>query len=64
MSSPAVNFEEAWQDKRWWWLLSPSIPLTFTSSLLAFVMTGQWWCMLLAPLIIHVLLPVFDRVLG
>ena len=64
MSSSAVNFEEAWQDKRWWWLLSPSIPLTFTSSLLAFVMTGQWWCMLLAPLIIHVLLPVFDRVLG
>ena len=64
MSSSAVNFEEAWQDKRWWWLLSPSIPLTFTSSLLAFVMTGQWWCMLLAPLIIHVLLPVLDRVLG
>ena len=64
MSSPAVNFEEAWQDKRWWWLLSPLIPLTFTSSLLAFIMTGQWWCMLLAPLIIHVLLPVLDRVLG
>ncbi len=64
MNSPAVKLEEPWQDKRWLWLLSPSIPLTFTGSLLAFVWTGQWWCMLLAPLIIHVLLPVLDRVLG
>ena len=64
MSSPAVEFNEDWQDKRWLWLLSPSIPLAFTASLLAFVWTGQWWCMLWAPLVIHVLLPLLDRVLG
>jgi alkane 1-monooxygenase len=64
MNSPTVKLEESWQDKRWLWLLSPSIPLTFTGSLLAFVWTGQWGCMLLSPLVIHVLLPVLDRVLG
>ena len=64
MNSPAVKLEEAWQDKRWLWLLSPSIPLTFSGSLLAFVWTGQWGWMLLAPWVIHVLLPVLDRILG
>lgn len=64
MSSSSVELEQAWQDKRWWWLLSPAIPLAFTGSLLAFVWRGQWWCMLLAPLVIHALLPVLDRVLG
>ena len=64
MSNPALEFKEDWQDKRWWWLLSPSIPLAFTASLLAFVWTGQWWCMLLAPVVIHVLLPLLDRVFG
>ncbi len=64
MNNPAVDIEEAWQDKRWLWLLSPSIPLTFTGSLLAFVWTGQWGWMLLAPWVIHVLLPILDRVLG
>jgi alkane 1-monooxygenase len=64
MNSPSIPSDEAWQDKRWWWLLSPAIPLVFTGSLLAFVWTGQWWCMLLAPLVIHVLLPVLDRLLG
>ena len=60
----AAELEQPWQDKRWWWLLSPAIPLAFTGSLLAFLWSGQWWCMLLAPLVIHVLLPVLDRVLG
>ena len=64
MSSPTVGFQEDWQDKRWLWLLSPAIPLAFTGSLLAFVWTGQWGCMLLAPLVIHVLLPLLDRVFG
>jgi alkane 1-monooxygenase len=64
MNSPSVNLDEAWQDKRWLWLLSPAIPLAFTGSLLAFVLTGQWWCMLLAPMVIHVFLPVLDRVFG
>lgn len=64
MRNPTAPLHPTWQDKRWLWLLSPAIPLAFTGSLLAFVWTGQWWCMLLAPVIIHVLLPVLDRVLG
>lgn len=64
MNNPSIPLNEAWQDKRWWWLLSPAIPLVFTASLLAFVWSGQWWCMLLAPLVIHVLLPLLDRVFG
>jgi alkane 1-monooxygenase len=54
MNKPTVEFKEDGQDKRWWWLLSPSIPLAFTGSLLTFVWTGQWVCMLLAPVVIHV----------
>jgi alkane 1-monooxygenase len=61
---PAVELEHAWHDKRWLWLLSPAIPLAFTASLLAFVWSGQWWCMLWAPLVIHLVLPLLDRVLG
>ena len=64
MNSPSIPRDEAWQDKRWWWLLSPAIPLVFTASLLAFVWSGQWWCMLLAPAVIHVFLPLLDRVFG
>ena len=64
MSTPALAHEQPWQDKRWWWLLSPAIPLVFTGSMLAAVGTGVWWCMLLAPLIIHVWLPLLDRVFG
>lgn len=64
MSHSTFEFNEDWQDKRWLWWLSPAIPLAFTASLLAFVWTGQWGCMLLAPLVIHVLLPLLDRVFG
>ena len=64
MSNPALEFKEVWQDKRWLWLFSPAIPLAFTSSLVAFVLSGQWWCMLLAPMVIHAFLPLLDRVFG
>jgi alkane 1-monooxygenase len=64
MNTPSIPLDEAWKDKRWWWLLSPAIPLVFTASLLAFVWSGQWWCMLLAPMVIHVFFPVLDRVFG
>lgn len=64
MIAPALERELVWQDKRWWWLLSPAIPLVFTGSMLAFVWIGQWWCLLLAPVVIHVVLPVLDRVFG
>ncbi|MEN9863437.1 MAG: hypothetical protein RLZZ601_1201, partial [Pseudomonadota bacterium] len=30
-----------WNDKRWLWLLSPTIPFAFTASILAFVLTGH-----------------------
>jgi alkane 1-monooxygenase len=64
VNSSSIPLDKAWQDKRWLWLLSPSIPLTFSGSLLAFVWTGQWGWMLLAPWVIHVLLPILDRLLG
>ncbi len=64
MITPALGHEQDWQDKRWWWVLSPAIPFVFTGSMLAYVWSGSWWCMLLAPLIIHVCLPVLDRVVG
>jgi alkane 1-monooxygenase len=64
MSNPSVPLQEGWHDKRWLWLFSPAIPLAFTSSLIAFVLSGQWWCMLLAPLVIHLFLPLLDRVFG
>ena len=64
MITPALGHEQAWQDKRWWWLLSPAIPFVFTGSMLAFAWTAQWWCLLLAPMVIHIILPVLDRVFG
>jgi len=64
MITPALERDRVWQDKRWWWLLSPAIPLVFTGSMLAFLWMDQWWCLLLAPMVIHVLLPVLDRVFG
>jgi alkane 1-monooxygenase len=64
VNSPSIPLNEAWQDKRWWWLLSPAIPLAFTAPCWPSSGQAQWWCMLLAPLVIHVLLPMLDRVLG
>jgi alkane 1-monooxygenase len=64
VNKSTVVIQEDWHDKRWLWLFSPAIPLAFTGSLLVFVLTGQWWWMLLAPFVIHGLLPVLDRVFG
>jgi alkane 1-monooxygenase len=44
--------------------LSPSIPLSFTFSILAFSLTGQWLCLLFAPFIIHAVIPILDLAFG
>ena len=55
---------EKWHDKRWLWLLSPSIPVVFTGALLAFAWTGQWWCLLFPPAFVHLLMPLLDMAIG
>ncbi|MEA9604021.1 alkane 1-monooxygenase [Polynucleobacter sp. JS-JIR-II-c23] len=55
---------ESWSDKRWLWLLSPTIPFAFTASILAFSLTGQWLYLLFAPAIIHIAIPILDLTFG
>jgi alkane 1-monooxygenase len=55
---------ESWNDKRWLWLLSPTIPFAFTASILAFSLTGQWLYLLFAPAIIHIAIPILDLTFG
>jgi alkane 1-monooxygenase len=62
--SVAVSANESWSDKRWLWLLSPSIPFAFTASIFVFSLTGQWLYLLFAPAIIHVTIPVLDLAFG
>jgi alkane 1-monooxygenase len=64
MGTLSESTVEAWRDKRWLWLFSPAIPLAFTGSLLAFASTGQWWCMLFAPVFVHLVIPLLDLVFG
>ena len=64
MSTLAAPPSPPWHDKRWLWLFSPAIPLVFTGSLLAFLWSGQWWCLLFAPTFVHVLMPLLDLVFG
>ncbi len=58
------NPNQAWSDKRWLWILSPTIPVAFSGSLFAFAWSGQWWWLLFAPAFIHVLMPVLDLAFG
>ena len=53
-----------WNDKRWLWSLSPTIPFAFTASILAFVLTGHWLYLLFAPAIIHIAIPILDLTFG
>jgi alkane 1-monooxygenase len=64
MSGVSVMNNSEWSDKRWLWLFSPAIPLAFTGSLFAFAWTGQWLCLLFAPVVIHVGIPIFDYIFG
>jgi alkane 1-monooxygenase len=59
-----TNHKERWSDKRWLWLFSPAIPWVFSGSLLAFAWSGQWWCLLYAPVTVHLLIPLLDLVFG
>ena len=56
-SDPAKNI---WSDKRWLWLLSPAILAAFAGSPLAFAWSGTWWCLLFAPVFIHLQMPLLD----
>ena len=64
MSTLTIQPTNDWRDKRWLWLLSPAIPVTFTGSLLGFAWSGQWWCLLFAPAFIHLVIPLLDLLLG
>ena len=64
MSIATAPASESWSDKRWLWLLSPSIPLAFTLSIAAFAITNQWLYLLFAPFIIHVAIPILDLSFG
>lgn len=64
MSIATASASESWSDKRWLWLLSPTIPFAFTASILAFSLTGQWLCLLFAPAIIHIAIPILDLTFG
>lgn len=64
MNPLTLEPSDSWNDKRWLWLFSPAIPVFFSASLLAFVWSGQWWCLFFAPLFIHFLLPLLDLAFG
>ena len=64
MSIATAPASESWNDKRWLWLLSPTIPFAFTASILAFSLTGQWLYLLFAPAIIHIAIPILDLTFG
>lgn len=64
MSIATAPASESWSDKRWLWLLSPTIPFAFTASILAFSLTGQWLYLLFAPAIIHIAIPILDLTFG
>jgi len=64
MNGISTTQNPGWHDKRWLWLLSPTIPFAFTASILAFVLTGQWLYLLFAPAIIHIAIPILDLTFG
>ena len=64
MSAAAIPPAGAWRDKRWWWLFSPSLPVSFTGSLLAFAWSGDSAWLLLAPILIHLVMPCLDLLFG
>jgi alkane 1-monooxygenase len=64
MSVVSASANEVWSDKRWLWLLSPSIPFAFTASIFVFSYTGNWLYLLFAPAIIHIAIPILDLTFG
>ena len=64
MTSLSIPPDSRWTDKRWLWLLSPSIPVAFSGALLAFVWSGHWWWLFFAPAFVHLFMPLLDLVFG
>lgn len=64
MSTLSIPPATPWSDKRWLWLLSPAMPAECTATLVAFAWTGQWWCLLIAPVFVHLIIPVLDLAFG
>ena len=64
MSIATAPISQSWSDKRWLWLLSPSIPFAFTVSIFVYSFTGHWLYLLFAPAIIHIAIPIFDLTFG
>lgn len=54
----------SWRDKRWWWLLSPAVPLGYCSWLWAFHRDGQVWQLWMAPVFTHLVIPALDAIFG
>lgn len=53
-----------WSDKRWLWLMSPAIPAVFSLSVVFFAQTNQWWLLWIAPVFIHMIMPILDTAFG
>ncbi len=64
MSGVSTTQNQEWNDRRWLWLFSPAIPLAFTCSSIAYVLTGQWLWLLFAPAVIHIGMPALDYTHG
>ncbi|AXQ31332.1 alkane 1-monooxygenase [Solimonas sp. K1W22B-7] len=55
----------AWRDgKRWWWLLSPALPLLGVASVLGVLLGGSGLLLWLMPLVFYGLVPLLDWVIG
>lgn len=55
---------DAWSDKRYLWLLSPSIPLITLISLVGYHYSGYSILLWVLPMVIHLLIPLFDTLFG
>ncbi len=64
MSMHSIPPTNEWRDKRWLWLLSPSIPVAFSAALAAFACSGQWLWLLFAPAFVHLVMPLLDLAFG
>ena len=63
ISTAATGF--AWNDgKRYLWLFSPMIPVLAGGALLAGILTGWYATAWLAPLLVYVVIPLLDAVVG
>ncbi len=56
---------EVWKDKkRYLWLLGLMVPGFGIMAVVAYAYTDYWWLLLAGPLLVNVIIPVFDLVFG